>query len=411
MIRAATALLIAGLAAFGSKPVFSSNRAPQAARVDGNVALASAPFELVQSHVVIALDLNGAGQKQFVVDTGMAGVLLDAGAAQDAGLRLAGRPHENLIGNGEGKAKSFSVKSVSLQLGSQQIFSGHAHATDLEFLSKAMGEPIAGVVGRPFFQKYIVTIDYADRVLKLYDPSTYEFHGGGETIPVQIKGVPLMDVWIGEPGGKRVKAKVEIDTGSEAAILLNAPFESSNNLPQTGQVTVPFAISGLGGDFEATEGRLENLQIGKLEVDRPLAIFSKASKGLTSTRKYDGSIGGDMLRRFTITFDYPRKRVMLEPNTLLDTPFRTGTEISGLLFGSIRAEASSGTLSIIKGSAAAAAGFQDGDKILMINGKPSSDYTLDELEHIFSTEGATIHIGIERAGKQIEITIKTPRLG
>jgi Aspartyl protease/PDZ domain len=407
--------LAAGLAvAVSSRPVLTSQRAPQAAGTDENETLAKASFELVQSHVVIALDLNGAGQEQFIVDSGAEAVLLNSRAAESAGLKLARRAHKNMVGNGDDKAESFSVKSVSLQLGREQIFSGTAYAADLGSLSNALGDPIAGVVGRPFFEKYVVEIDYSQRVLRLYDPRYYRYQETGNVLPIQVKGVPLIDAWIGEPSGKRIKAKLEIDTGSDSALILSRPFELVNYLPWPGQVTVPHFSNGIGGDFRNVEGRVDSLRIATIEIDKPLVIFSEADTGLTSTRKYDGSIGGDILSRFTIVFDYPQKIVILKPNDLFGSPFQTGTEVSGLVFGSTTSTGPDGTvtgsLSTIKGSAAALAGFQEGDKIIAIDGKRSSEYTRREMERIFSQEGATIHLQIERAGKELEVTVRTPRL-
>jgi predicted aspartyl protease len=405
-------LLAAGLAVtVSSRPILASQST--AVKLAQNEPLVTASFELVQNHVLVNLDVNGKSQT-VIIDSGATVVFLDTRAAQEAGLRPVHEKQMKNAGNGENNAEISEVKNVSLRLKSEEIFSGSVRTARLGFLEESFGRPIAGVIGRPFFEKYVVEIDYSQRTLRLYDPRYYHYEKTGHVLPIQIKGVPLIDSWIGEPSGKRIKAKLEIDTGSDSALVLNRPFESANYLPWPGQVTVPHFSSGIGGDFRSVEGRVESLQIATIKIDKPLVIFSQADTGLTSTRKYDGSIGGDILSRFTIVFDYPKKIVILKPNDLFATPFQTGTEVSGLIFGSTTSTVPSGTvtesLSIIKGSAAALAGFQDGDKIITIDGKRSSDYTRRDMERIFSQEGATIHLQVERAGKELEVTVRTHRL-
>jgi hypothetical protein len=49
-------------------------------------------------------------------------------------------------------------------------------------------------------------------------------------------------------------------------------------------------------------------------VSRPLTQFSQNTSGILATTDLAGIIGAQMLRRFTIIFDYPRGEMILEPN-------------------------------------------------------------------------------------------------
>jgi hypothetical protein len=42
--------------------------------------------------------------------------------------------------------------------------------------------------------------------------------------------------------------------------------------------------------------------------------LSRDKTGLFASSDFDGILGGEMLRRFKVIFDYSRQRVILEPN-------------------------------------------------------------------------------------------------
>jgi C-terminal processing protease CtpA/Prc len=59
-------------------------------------------------------------------------------------------------------------------------------------------------------------------------------------------------------------------------------------------------------------------------------------------------------------------------------------------------------------SPGAAAGFQKGDLLVEINGKPSGEHTLDELRLLFRTDGRH-NLGVERAGKRLKMVLELKR--
>ena len=65
---------------------------------------------------------------------------------------------------------------------------------------------------------------------------------------------------------------------------------------------------------------------------------------------------------------------------------------------------------VISDSPASQSNLEKGDQIISINGKPSNQYTYDELDDIFRLEGEIIMLVIFHAGEEKEVTIELRRL-
>ena len=61
-------------------------------------------------------------------------------------------------------------------------------------------------------------------------------------------------------------------------------------------------------------GAVENLQLGRRNIDNTSTLFSLATDGMLANGEFDGNIGNDILRRFKIVFDYSRRFMILESN-------------------------------------------------------------------------------------------------
>jgi C-terminal processing protease CtpA/Prc len=140
-----------------------------------------------------------------------------------------------------------------------------------------------------------------------------------------------------------------------------------------------------------------------------ISSFSQDSGGALASVETAGLIGGEILRRFTVIFDYSRSEMILEPNADFGAPFEYD------MFGAyLLAEAPDFERFIVhrlvEGSPAKAAGLKEGDVIVSIDGRPSGDFTLEQVRQMFRQTDRQCVLGIEDGDKVRRVSLKTKRL-
>jgi hypothetical protein len=148
---------------------------------------------------------------------------------------------------------------------------------------------------------------------------------------------------------------------------------------------------------------LGSLRLGSLEISRPVIELTLQTKGAFSDKDVAGNVGGGLLRRFNVTFDYSRQQLIFEPYPgaeAADSFARAGAWINleGNAFEVIDAYA---------GGPAAASGLRQGDRIIEVDGRGPADLPLPTLrEHLRSAPpGTRVHLLIERAGQRSEMVV------
>jgi hypothetical protein len=58
---------------------------------------------------------------------------------------------------------------------------------------------------------------------------------------------------------------------------------------------------------------LASVAFGEAVISQPNASLSQADAGLNASDEFDGIIGAELLRRFTVTVDYPGRKLRLAP--------------------------------------------------------------------------------------------------
>jgi hypothetical protein len=285
--------------------------------------IAVVPFELYHNRVYLPVRVNGSRTYTMILDTGAAETFVSEKVAEE--LRLARQGSAQVRGNGEGVAHFPLTKNVNFSVGEAALLEKMIVIYNYDDLEKHEGRAIDGTLGVNFFHKYVVEIDYAARKLSVYDPATFLYSGAGAVVPLRILNngtVALFDAKIvGTDGRAAMEAHLAVDSGTYSALRLFRPFVEKHALIGEGRGQVASLGFGAGGEFRQVTGRVARLEIGGVKIVNPVADFSTDTRGVTATANYDGTIGGAILRRFTVTLDYSRARMILEPNAEFGTPF------------------------------------------------------------------------------------------
>jgi hypothetical protein len=283
------------------------------------------PFELYHNRVYVPVRVNGSRPYTMILDTGAAETFVSEKVAEELQLRRKGTASVN--GNGEGVEHFPLARNVTLSMGGATLLEKAIVIYNYEDLEKHEGRAIDGTLGVNFFHKYVVEIDYAAQRLRVYDPATFSYSGKGTVVPLRILNggtLALFDAKIVDAAGApAIDTHLAVDSGTYSALRLFRPFVARHALIGEGRNQFASFGFGAGGEFRQVTGRIENLEMSGLKIASPVADFSTDTKGVTATATYDGTIGGDILRRFTVLLDYPRQQMILEPNANFAAPFET----------------------------------------------------------------------------------------
>jgi C-terminal processing protease CtpA/Prc len=123
-----------------------------------------------------------------------------------------------------------------------------------------------------------------------------------------------------------------------------------------------------------------------------------------------GSVGADVLKRFTVVFDYHRGEMILRPNSFFKDDFTYN--LSGIDLTTPFPDIPIYQVTKIRrGSPAWIAGLEVGDQIVTINGIETSEYELSNLVQMLqSRAGRTIRVGVKREDQviQAKFTLEDP---
>lgn len=138
-----------------------------------------------------------------------------------------------------------------------------------------------------------------------------------------------------------------------------------------------------------------------------MASFAQDEDGVASDG-YDGILGGEILRRFKVVFDYSRRRMMLEPNSSFSDPYEVG--MSGIGFEYDKNNCKLYRIeSIEPDSPASEVGLRPGDIVTAIDARPIEEISSNEFEHIFKQHGKELTLTIKRREELIQKRITLRR--
>ena len=249
------------------------------------------------NQIFFSARINGKSEElRFVFDTGAGRAVIDRAVATRLGLQPSEK--SSFAGVGTGRTAVDVVKNVSLQIGSVRL-----NGVDLNIVADLHeGEGTAGIIGYALLCSSVVTLDYQQPSITVTAPASFQYHGGGDVLPLTFKGRwPYVRGTLKVPGVDAVTDDFLIDTGSEDAV--NHPIIRQSKGPLRETAT---GAGGFGNSLKGVIGPNEWFRIGSTTVPATNSVCCAASDDVNR------QLGGEVLSRFRLIFNYPAKNIVFE---------------------------------------------------------------------------------------------------
>jgi hypothetical protein len=413
---------------------------------DKGVEKVTVPLILINNLVFIPIKVNGV-VLNFLLDTGVEEIILFS-LEDNPSVSFYHSEKIMLRGLGsneatEGLKTTNNILEIDGIKAQQQLV---YVILDSSFnLSSQIGIPVNGIIGYPFFRENLVRIDYASKRLIVYKNNAAnqkKINKNFDQVIISIeKNKPYINATI-EIDDSKVPVKLLIDNGNSDSVWL---FQNLNN-----EIKVPskffedFLGKGFSGDIEGKRAMVTSFTLDKFNFKFPIVAFPDSSsvKSVRMVKNRAGSVGGDILKRFSVVFDYKNEKLYMKKNSRFGEAFtynKSGIEIKSTGLQWVKEKVSLGTVSISggitfnqneenvsngikykfdlkpiyeivnirKNSSAELSGLQVGDKIISINRLLAYHYSLEKLNELFKAEDEKMfYIEVERKGEVLKFTFQ-----
>ena len=392
-------------------------------------------FKLINNLIFIPIKVNGM-ELNFMLDSGVEETILfsleekkEIAFSNVEKITLRGLGSEDAI---EGLKSTNNTLEINGMKSSNHLL---YIILDQNFnLSSHIGIPVNGIIGYHFFKNNMVEINYERKRVIVYKENSKtrkKIEKKYSAVPITIeKSKPyIMSTIVMD--AIEIPAKLLIDIGNSDAVWLFQNISKAIKVPAKN--FDDYLGKGFSGDIEGKRARISKFVISKFEFYNPIAAFPDSSsiKNVRMVKDRVGSVGGEILKRFSVVFDYSNNKIFLKKNKEYYTPFnynKSGVEIqhhgliwvqetvhlqtvplNGVSFDSrgekipdefkykFQLKPVYEIANVRKKSPAAKSGIQKGDIILKINNDPGYKYSLQEINSLLkSEEEKWITIEVER---------------
>ena len=399
--------------------------AQQGFQFDENKNKISVPFKLINNLVFVPIKVNGV-ELNFLLDTGVAETILFS-LEDKKEVRFFNAEKILLKGLGGQEAVEGLKSTNNILEFNSMMYRNHMLyiILDPDFnLSSHVGIPVNGIIGYHFFRNNLVEVNYSKKRVIVYKDNSQnrkKIKKSFRTIPITVeKSKPYLKSTIIQDN-KEIPVKLLIDIGNSDAIWL---FQDRSEL-----IKIPnknfedFLGRGFSGDVKGKRALIKKFEMGDFEFNNPVVAFpdSLSIRNVNMVPDRKGSVGGEIMKRFAVVFDYPNSQIHLKKNKDYSAPFsynKSGVEIqqSGLQWvqETVRMETvplstkynESGGVKVFmddfkykfqlkpiyeiayvrENSPAANVGLQKGDLIILINNNPIHKLSLQEINALFKAE-------------------------
>lgn len=360
------------------------------------------PFkELNGGIILVQAKLNKITEPlNFILDTGSGAISLDSETTAE--FNISHVPSGKSINGIAGIRDVDFAKNSSLNFPGLKVDSLDFYINDYDILSSAYGQKIDGVIGYSLFSRYIIKIDFDSLLIEVYQPGSMKYPSNGFLLHPLFTSLPIQPLTIKD--SKTITANFYFDTGAGLCFLMSKQFEDDSSVLKKSRRPVSIQVQGFGGKKEMLLTIMKEVKIGPYKFRKVPANVLDDEFNATSYPFLGGLIGSDILRRFNMIINYPKREIHLLPNTHYRDEFDYSYTGMNMFYVDGRIVADD----VITGSPADKSGLRSGDIIVAVNTNFSND--IGTYKNLMQVIGEKITLIVSRNGAPRVLTFRVGRI-
>jgi predicted aspartyl protease len=365
------------------------------------------PIEIYSNLIVVPVVLNNSLPLKFILDTGVRTTILTQKAFTDILNLQYSRKYTISGAGGVNLIDAYVTNNVSLALPGVES-NGHAMLVlekDYLELRNYLGADVHGILGYELFSRFIVDVNYEKKMLTLILPEKARKYKKFQSIPIKIEDTkPYFITTVTLEDGTTLSAKLLVDTGASHALMLDPFSDKRIHVPEHSLSSL--IGRGLGGEITGKIGRIENILLGTHKINNVVTNFPDPNSYFDSLKVgkifRNGSIGGELMSRFHIVYDFPQEKIFFKKNSSFKKGFHHN--LSGLTIKAKGARLNIFEITEVRGnSAAEKGGLEVGDIIESVNGIALQFLNLSIVNGLLNNKpGKRVKVEVNRNGVLIK---------
>ena len=398
-------------------------------------------FQLINNLIILPIEVNGV-TLSFLLDTGVSRPIIFNYLNITDTVKIRDTETILLKGLGEGEpVEALKSRNNIFKVGEAIKINQELYAIfdpSLNFAPR-LGVPVHGIVGYDLFKDFVIEINYISKYITITNPEDYVYKECKKCTKLNLEfynNKPYIRGLV-KINDKEIPVKLLIDSGGSDALWL---FEDESlGIQPNDEYFEDFLGHGLSGSVYGKRSKIDAFSLRNFKFRNANVAFPD-SLSIAYAKEHigrNGSLGGNILKRFNIIMDYRKAAITLKKNSNFNDKFsynKSGIEVehNGVrlireednsfeqygLIGSSETESTANTTRVVvetkyklalkpaysivelrKGSPAEIAGLEIGDVILTVNGKSTHNIKLQEIVQMFYEDsGKRIKLRVDRNG-------------
>ncbi len=345
-------------------------------------------FKHIGNLIILPISINGSVPLNFLLDTGSPyTIITNLNAIRHFELKKGNSITVSGLGRDIQNIEAYLSTGNSLTIGKaasekSEIILIYEQGFDL---SGRFGIPIYGIIGHDILKDFITEINYSRKKVTFYEPDYFHKKKNlkkFESVPIEVRGKkPYLNL-ASKINEQEIRLDLLIDSGSSDALWLFEKNEENIFIPS--EFIEDYLGYGLNGEIHGKKTRISDLKIGSYHLENLTTSFPDSISISNVVRKNrNGTIGSEVLRRFTTIYDYQNKTFYFKKNKYFKQDFHYN--LAGLeLYQPYPDLPYLEVAYVRKNSPAYFAGLKKGDAIRYVNEKKINTFLVNQFEDKYS---------------------------